>query len=270
MLTNLEKTYFLSLFNRGGYVLDFSTSSFDAFTSDSIGEALCQKYGYSKGRSLDCYIRDSTVSERNKSKLLLDLLAYYKKTEEYYDEVVKADPSLKKYKSLYGSCAAAAERIAKEDAFTPIGLSEIANELNGDYLQAQIKLMQESSETNPTVAIGKSKELVESVCKTILEKDGVIYERNWTLNKLVRETMAHLEVLPSNIDDEAKASKALKSILGSLGCIAGGMVELRNAYGDGHGKSESFQALQPRHAKLAVGAASTLVFFLWQTYKIKH
>lgn len=100
MLTNLEKTYFLSLFNRGGYVLDFSTSSFDAFTSDSIGEALCQKYGYSKGRSLDCYIRDSTVSERNKSKLLLDLLAYYKKTEEYYDEVVKADPSLKNTKAF--------------------------------------------------------------------------------------------------------------------------------------------------------------------------
>ena len=73
--------------------------------------------------------------------------------------------------------------------------------------------------------------------------------------------MAHLEVLPSNIDDGAKASKALKSILGSVGYIAEGMAELRNAYGDGRGKSKNFQALQSRHAKLAVGAASTLVFF---------
>ena len=43
-MTNKEKGAFLKLFNRGGYVLDFTTPDFNAFTLDSVGVALCQKY----------------------------------------------------------------------------------------------------------------------------------------------------------------------------------------------------------------------------------
>ena len=43
----------IALFNRDGYVLNFSTSKFDVFTSNSIGIALCDKFGLSKGKSLE-------------------------------------------------------------------------------------------------------------------------------------------------------------------------------------------------------------------------
>ena len=33
-MTNMEKGAFLKLFNRGGYVLDFTTPDFNAFTLD--------------------------------------------------------------------------------------------------------------------------------------------------------------------------------------------------------------------------------------------
>ena len=52
LLNGIEKGYFMKLFNRGGYVLDFSTNEFDTFTLESIGESLCQKYNLSKGKSL--------------------------------------------------------------------------------------------------------------------------------------------------------------------------------------------------------------------------
>lgn len=42
-MNKVEVGVFLRLFNRHGYVLDFSTSSFDAFTLDSVGDAICQK-----------------------------------------------------------------------------------------------------------------------------------------------------------------------------------------------------------------------------------
>lgn len=45
------------------------------------------------------------------------------------------------------------------------------------------------------------------------------------------------------------------------------MSELRNAYGDGHGKTKSFKSLSSRYARLAVGAAITVVYFLWETYE---
>lgn len=42
-MNNNEKGTLLKLFNRIGYVLDFSTTDFDAFTMGSIGVALCDK-----------------------------------------------------------------------------------------------------------------------------------------------------------------------------------------------------------------------------------
>ena len=58
--------------------------------------------------------------------------------------------------------------------------------------------------------------------------------------------------------EEAKASKTIKSILGSLTTVVQGLSELRNQYGSGHGKKISFRGLTSRHAKLSVGAASNL------------
>ena len=75
LLTNVEKGALVKLFNRGGYVLNFSTPDFDAFTLDSVGEALCEKYGMSKGRSLNAYINEARDSET--TKLLIDLFEYY-------------------------------------------------------------------------------------------------------------------------------------------------------------------------------------------------
>ena len=74
-ISNIEKSAFLSLFNRGGYVLDFSTDSFDNFTQNSIGLALCDHYGLSKGKSLTAYVREA--DEDNVIKLFGDLLKHY-------------------------------------------------------------------------------------------------------------------------------------------------------------------------------------------------
>lgn len=51
-ITKREEGTFLMLFNRNGYVLNFSTNDFDVFTTNSIGEALCEKFGLSKGSRL--------------------------------------------------------------------------------------------------------------------------------------------------------------------------------------------------------------------------
>ena len=70
-ITKQEEGTFLMLFNRSGYVLNFSTNDFDVFTTNSIGEALCAKYGFSKGKSLIAYLNSAT--DENRFKLLSDL-----------------------------------------------------------------------------------------------------------------------------------------------------------------------------------------------------
>jgi hypothetical protein len=55
-----------------------------------------------------------------------------------------------------------------------------------------------------------------------------------------------------------------------LTTVVQGIGELRNQYGSGHGKKASFKGLTARHAKLSVGAASTLAIFLLETHKFRR
>ncbi len=126
--------------------------------------------------------------------------------------------------------------------------------------------MESAVENDPGLAIGTAKELVETVCKTILEERGKALESNLDLPKLVKQTAAELKLTPSDIPDEVKASESIKRLLKNLADITYGIAELRNSYGTGHGKSAKSRGLSSRHAKLAVGAASTLAIFLVETH----
>ena len=52
--------------------------------------------------------------------------------------------------------------------------------------------------------------------------------------------------------------------------VAIGVSELRNAYGTDHGRSAPTVGLGPRHAHLAVGAASTYVRMLLETLEARR
>ncbi|WP_428848607.1 abortive infection family protein [Shewanella marisflavi] len=67
--------------------------------------------------------------------------------------------------------------------------------------------------------------------------------------------------------DEAKAADSIRKLLSNLATVASGVAELRNKYGTGHGKEGNAKGLSSRHAKLAVGAASTLAVFLVETHR---
>jgi hypothetical protein len=69
------------------------------------------------------------------------------------------------------------------------------------------------------------------------------------------------------IPDAARGADVIKRLLSNLGTIDNGLAELRGLYGTGHGKHGSSLGLSARHAKLAVGAASTLAVFLFETHK---
>ena len=120
---------------------------------------------------------------------------------------------------------------------------------------------------NPTEAIGKAKELIESCCKTILDSKKIEWDKNWDMSKLTGETLKLLNLTPKNIPDSDPVSENIKAVLGNLRGITTKLAEIRNPYGSGHGKSASFTGLETRHAKLAVGCSITFVTFLWDTYE---
>lgn len=276
VLTQIEKGLFLKLFNRGGYVLNFLTNDFDVFTMESIGVALCAHYGMSKGKSLMAYINEA--SENDSVKLIRDLFYYYEAQfeSEYNKEYKNNDtfsfsihpPYDEDYSRLYYKCKEIAERVFSR---APVSLSAAANVLkdkfSSDYLSSQIDTMLSMTATNPTEAIGKAKELIESCCKTILDERSIAWDKNWDVGQLAGETIKVLKLMPKDIPEDAPAAAEMKALLGNLRAIATNMAALRNVYGSGHGKSASYKGLEARHAKLAVGSGITLVEFLWETHE---
>lgn len=134
------------------------------------------------------------------------------------------------------------------------------------YVSQQITRMESSVNNDPGLAIGTAKELVETCCKTILTARSVEFSKNADVPELVKLTAKALDLTPADISEQAKASETIKRLLSNLASITQGVAELRNHYGTGHGKAAGAKGLQPRHAKLAVGAASTLAVFLAETH----
>ncbi|WZL81836.1 abortive infection family protein [Vallitaleaceae bacterium 9-2] len=258
-ITQIEKGIFMKLFNRSGYVLDFSTNDFDVFTLESVGIALCETYKQSKGKSLMAYI--SEAAEDDIIKLLKDLLEYY---EAHFEYEIENDDD---YSKVYKRCKDIMERLLyNKSPLTPVAVN-LKEKFSSEYLSTQIDLMLKMQSENPTEAIGKTKELVESCCKTILDENEIEWDKNWDVGQLTGETVKLLKLMPKDIPDTAPAANEMKAILGNLRGIATNLAALRNPYGSGHGKSATYKGLEERHAKLAVGSSITLVSFLWDTHE---
>ena len=160
-------------------------------------------------------------------------------------------------------------KITGKDSIQKKG-NEIKKILNAEYVSQQINLMESSIEVAPHISIGLAKELIETSCKSIFDETNVKCYKDWDLGKLMKETAKLLKLTPSDIPNETKAASSIKQILGSLSSVIQGIAEVRNEYGSGHGKDGRFKGLQPRHAKLAVGAASTLAIYLLETHELKN
>ena len=229
-LTKIEIGTFLKLFNRGGYVLDFSTNDFDIFTMDSIGVALCEKYKMSKGKSLTAYIND--VSDNDAAKLLKDLLEYYEEHYEweYNENVDEGLGYFHQYNAenarLYKKCRTYMDRVLNIATPLAANASELAEKFSSEYLAKQIQLMLKMQTENPTDAIGKAKELIGSCCKTILDNEKIAWDKNWDMGKLTGETLNLLRLTPKSIPDDDPVSENIKAVLGNLRGITTKLAEI--------------------------------------------
>lgn len=146
---------------------------------------------------------------------------------------------------------------------------QITEILTHDYVNKQIRLMNNSIENNPHLALGISKELIETCCKYILEEEGIEYNKDWDIAKLVKETNKHLDLMPFEVENIELAKSSIAKILGGFSIIVHGITELRNAYGTGHGHSPKFKSLDGIYVKLAVSASSELAIFYLNIIKNK-
>ncbi|WP_421905887.1 abortive infection family protein [Mameliella sp.] len=141
-------------------------------------------------------------------------------------------------------------------------IKSVAATLNSDTLYEDLRRLERIGDSEPGEAIALAKEIVESCCKLILDDRKVEYPEKAEIPELLKLLRKEIKIMPDGIDEGAKRANEIRGILTSLGNIAHSLAPLRNAYGKGHGRGRDFKGLQPRHARLAIGAASTFVDFV--------
>lgn len=256
--TKLEKLFGMS----SGYVANFSDASFGNFLVDIVGiDIHDEKYragGTSKANKFRTFWRIEPDYSVGKA-----VLAVIEHVEDGLTEHV--DGFLEK-KNLLEPCKAIARRLMS-GTITLGDLKQNAATFDARHLSEQIRRIEQSIDTDPALAIGTAKELIETACKTILTERGKPVGGTPDMATLTKETLMALRLVPEGVPDSARGNDVIKRILQNLGAIGNGLAELRGLYGTGHGKHGKAEGLKARHAKLAVGAASTLVTFLFDTHK---
>lgn len=144
-----------------------------------------------------------------------------------------------------------------------------AAKLSSAWMHQEIERIEAAIDTDPALAIGTAKEMVETCCKHIAEALNVELPANPGMPVLVKAVLKALRLVPEGIPEASKGAESIKRTLSSLGQITQGLAELRKLYGTGHGRSLSHRGLNARHARLAVGAAAAFVEFAVATYKAR-
>ena len=158
-----------------------------------------------------------------------------------------------------GKFVSAAPAVA---SFTALSIDELAD------VPGAVQRLYERAKHYPAEAIGGAKELIETVCYTVLRLAGADEPpKKPDLGQLTKATMKILELVPSKVTDNKKGAELIKILLSQVSTITNSLAQLRNSYGSGHGKDGTWHGLGPRHARLAVGAATSFAAFIAETYQ---
>jgi hypothetical protein len=150
------------------------------------------------------------------------------------------------------------------DASIPLSFDQIEalNDIDYTYITEQIEKCDNKINSGDfDGAITNARNLVESICKYILENSKMEYDST-KLNNLYKETANLLQMHPSQ-----HIESAFKKILSGCFSIVDGLATVRNELSDSHGKSpQKFYKPDKRHARLAVGVSKTLADFMYASF----
>ncbi|NLG01433.1 MAG: abortive infection family protein [Lentisphaerae bacterium] len=242
-----------------GYVLTFSDRTLGEFVFETIGVDIhSERYttdGTSKAKKLRVLWK--LESDHMVGALLNALVEHGASFPSNQTPVAKA---------IADKCRQISTRLlAGASSLAP--LKNYAKDFNATYLSEQIRRMESSIQTDPSLAIGTAKELIETCCKTILCERGISISASADIPTLTKQTLKELNLVPEGVPETSRGADVIKRLLSNLGTIGNGLAELRGLYGTGHGKHGSAMGLMPRHAKFAVGVAATLATFLFDSHQ---
>lgn len=243
-----------------GYVLNFSSENFKIFIKKIIPDF---KWWGSKGKTLRYYIMNSETNQV--IRLTNELIRYFDSIYDEKDKALSSPNQEKRYRDIK-------KFINNNKAPTTLILNK-SKILDSNYIQDLIKNMIINSKKFPAATIGLSKDLLEAVIKTLLEKQQIEYSRRDSLETKANKLLTSLGLTRKTLKTEDDNIEEISTIIVTdFNQIIKNLNNLRNIYGTGHGKGELQKGritIPTRYAELAIGSTSTVINFLIQTYDYK-
>ncbi len=153
---------------------------------------------------------------------------------------------------------------------TPLPLAamyEVGEIHNIEELNKQLSRIQKSIDSDPELAVGSSKELIETVLKSILEHSAENqFDNHDDLPSLLRKVQREIMLDPASCGG-SETGNLIKRTLSNLGQVVIGVGEIRNLVGTGHGRVLNSASINPVHARLVVNAASTITTYLLEVWQ---
>jgi hypothetical protein len=128
-------------------------------------------------------------------------------------------------------------------------------------IDAEFKRALENVEADPPAALTAACAILEATFRIYIEDKGLTMPPDRSVQPLWKVVRAHLGL------DAGQAEDAdMKKIMGGLASVVDGVGALRTHAGTAHGQGSNQPQIGPRHARLAVHAAHTLVTFVLESW----
>ncbi|GIH61073.1 abortive infection family protein [Microbispora siamensis] len=146
-------------------------------------------------------------------------------------------------------------------AIRALGLAASNVLVDASAIRVELARLERSLDEDPSLAIGKAKNLIEATAKAVLLQRGRPVHGSPNVPTLVNDAMTALGVHPDQAD--ATGSPVVREMLAGLRDVALKVGTLRNKLGDGHGPTSAVTGVSAKESRLAVRAA-----IAWSAYML--
>jgi len=143
-------------------------------------------------------------------------------------------------------------------------LKEILANRNLTSVEAEFQRAMGNVEKDPASGITAACSMIESLCKVYIEDEGLPLPAKKDIMGLWKVVKSNLGLDPKKLEDED-----IIKILASLASVVDGIGALRTHTSSAHGRGRKSYRLEPRHARLAIHGACSLVVFVIETWEAR-
>lgn len=143
-------------------------------------------------------------------------------------------------------------------------LEEILRERDLTALDREFDRAVRAIESDPPSSVTAACSMVEALCRIYIDDNQLEMPREKSIKPLWHVVKKDLGFDPGRVEDQD-----LLKILSGIGSVVEGVGALRTHASSAHGQGRKGYNIQPRHARLAVHSAHTLIIFVLETWDKK-